>query len=233
MLLGFVRERLFLQKPSVNGRAFFPNSWRIRQIILQELLHKLSSFGKLWYWRAFQCSNDVLQAYGVHMLITLCSVQSNQMPMHWGLRAPAGIMLQFSIAVYHTSGKMLTQVPRKCTERQREPEHAILRSLVKHMWVVGCGDCMNLPCSIASCSHPSLCCRVPSLCALQGCPNGCDNAVLVPKAGLKLSCFPPTGFILKAFTFCREASTLACSSTVIIINNNNNNKLSPSLSPSL
>lgn len=232
MLLGFVRERLFLQKPSVNGWAFFSNSWRIRQIILWELLHKLSSFGKLWYWRAFQCSNDVLQAYGVHMLITLCSVQSNQMPRHWGLRAPAGKMLLFSTAVYRTSGKMLTQVPRTCMEKQREPEHVILRSLVKHRALLGEVTTWTCPAPLPPAAtllyaaeiHPCVLCEAAPM------------DTVMPRSlrqGSCWACFPPTGFILKAFTFCRGASTLAVYSTVIIINNNNNNKPLPSLSPSL
>lgn len=97
-------------KPPVHGSAFFHRSWRMRQIILQELLHNfllLESCGVRGHSGAVM---DGSQAYGVHMLIVLClwiSLSKCQ-----GLRAAAGKMLKSFSSVYCASGKRFTAVTK-------------------------------------------------------------------------------------------------------------------------
>lgn len=97
-------------KPPVHKTAFFRCSWRIRQIILQQLLHNfllLESCGVRGHSSAVM---DGSQAYGVHMLIVLCLWSS--LSKCQGLRAAAGKMLKSFSSVYCTSGKRFTAVTK-------------------------------------------------------------------------------------------------------------------------
>lgn len=90
-------------KPPVHGSAFFHCSWRIRQIILQELLRSFLLLENCGVRGHSSAVMDGSQAYGVHMLIVLClgiSLSKCQ-----GLRAAAGKMLKSFSSVYCAPGK--------------------------------------------------------------------------------------------------------------------------------
>lgn len=177
-------------KPPVHGSAFFHRSWRMRQIILQELLHSfllLESCGVRGHSGAVM---DGSQAYGVHMLIVLClwiSLSKCQ-----GLRAAAGKMLKSFSSVYCASGKRFTAVTktqwRGGGRWRTEPTPNLPRSFCRAVLSAAAWpkDRGSLLCSPGTWSHPGNACaldgRDPYILHMYSCLNG-HKPDLVPGAG--------------------------------------------------